>query len=334
MVPSNVINHFLNDVEKHGSYSGVCGLGVRMQGMENEMLRRHHGMGAGDTGVLILATAPLSPVASVLQKNDVLLKVDDIRIANDCTIPFRDGNFKERVQVNYYFTQRFANDVVKLEILREGKRMVVSAPLWVPKRLVPRTLTQKNVVNTATNQGTGAKGSIVGGVPSYMMVGGLVMMALSKEYLEAEFDPQHMGDFEGWAEEFRLLGLTDSSQREEGEEIVILSQVIAHTCNIGYETYRNMHLKRFNGLQVNNLKHLKQLVDAAAATSTSVSESNKRKAQSRGNKSATSSSLEAPLVFEFTSGQVIVLEAAAAFAAQAQIASEHFINNSCSLDLH
>ena len=45
---------------------------------------------------------------------------------------------------------------------------------------------------TATNTGTGAKGSIVGGVPSYLMVGGLVMLSLSKEYLDTEFHTEHM----------------------------------------------------------------------------------------------------------------------------------------------
>ena len=34
--------------------------------------------------------------------------------------------------------------------------------------------------NAATNTGTGSNGSIVGGVPSYLIVGGLVMLSLSK----------------------------------------------------------------------------------------------------------------------------------------------------------
>ena len=308
VVPSNVINHFLNDVEKHGRYSGVPGLGIRMQGMENPELRRHHGMADSDTGILILSCAPLSPAAAILRKNDVLLKVDGIRIANDCTIPFRDGNFKERVQVNYYFTQRFENDIVELEILRGKKRTTVKVPLWVPKRLIPRSLTKNNVIDTQSNQGTGTKGSVVGGVPHYMMVGGLVFLALSKEYLDTEFNLEHMAqnDFEVWAEEFRLLALTDSNQQLEGEEVVILSQVISHACNIGYETYRNMHLKTFNDVVVKSLSHLQDLVRAQEA-----SRSTKKKK---------------PLVFEFQNGMTIVLDASSAFSSQAEIESHHFIS--------
>ena len=44
VVPVNVINHFLDDVARHGRYSGVCGLGVRLQPMENEKLRTHFKM--------------------------------------------------------------------------------------------------------------------------------------------------------------------------------------------------------------------------------------------------------------------------------------------------
>jgi len=304
VVPSNVINHFLDDVAKHGCYSGVSSLGVRMQGMENEMLRRHHGMHANETGVLILAAAPLSHASSVLRKNDVLLAVDGINIANDCTIPFRNGKYKERVQVNYHFTQRFAKDTVQLDILRDKKRITVSAPLWVPKRLVPRTLTSKNVIDVVTNQGTGSKGSIVGGVPSYLIIGGLVMMALSQEYLAVEFETDHMGDFERWTEEFRILSLADAPQQQDGEEVVILSQVIAHTCNIGYEAYRNMHLKKFNGEMVSNLKHLKKMIDEVY--------SKKKK-------------VAIPLVFEFHTGQVVVLEGGAALASQTALAKEHLI---------
>lgn len=311
VVPSSVIKHFLGDVEKHGSYSGVSSLGVRMQGMENEVLRRHYGMLANDTGALVLLTAPLSPAASVLEKNDVMLAVDGIRIANDCTIPFRSGgSYNERVQVNYHFTQRFAGEKVRLDVLRNKKRITVEVPLCVSSRVIPRTLTQKNVVNTATNQGTGSKGSIVGGVPSYLIIGGLVMMALSQEYLAAEFEVEHMRDFESWTEEYRLLSLADAPQQEKGEEVVVLSQVIAHTCNIGYESIRNMHLKKFNGEVVKNLKQLKTLID----------DTYRRGMGKRGGAKKL-----APLVFEFHTGIVVVLEAAAALAAQTQISQEHGI---------
>jgi S1-C subfamily serine protease len=116
VVPVNVINHFLDDVKRNGRYSGVCGMGIRLQNMENEDLRKYYNMTTDDTGILVSGTTKLAPVSSLIQKGDVILSLDDIRIANDGTIPFRQtkSGFKERVQLNYYFTQLFPSDSVKV----------------------------------------------------------------------------------------------------------------------------------------------------------------------------------------------------------------------------
>jgi hypothetical protein len=55
VVPVNVIDHFLKDVSKHGRYTGVCGLGVRLQGMDNIQLRKHYGMDERCSVVLVIA---------------------------------------------------------------------------------------------------------------------------------------------------------------------------------------------------------------------------------------------------------------------------------------
>jgi hypothetical protein len=94
------------------------------------------------------------------------------------------------------------------------------------------------------------------------------------------------GDFEEWSEELRLLAHTASPRSADLDELVLLSQVLSHPCNIGYETSRNMRLVRLNGQSVRSLAHLKVLVDAC---------------ERRG-----------PLVFEFSSEQIVVIDAAAA----------------------
>jgi len=355
VVPVNVIHHFLDDVKRHGSYSGVCGLGVRLQAMENDQLRAHFSMAAEDTGVLVTSIAPTAPAHAILQKGDVLMEVDGTRVANDGSIPFREGAFKERVQLSYYFTQRFASDTVRLLILRNGKRLTVTVPLWVPQRLVPRTLLQKNYIDEATNAGTGSGGSIVGGVPSYLMVGGLVLLAMSKEYIDDEFHLDRMGDVVGWAQELGILALADTMQREPDEEVVLLSQVrpaaslrltcrcvllftvtfhvflaqvIAHNCNIGYEMYKNLHLKALNDVPVKNLRHLKALIGEihAGSSAKATGKATGKASKSAGNKART-------MVFEFTNGLLIALDANEALAAQEQICKEHFIPHPCSADL-
>lgn len=351
VVPINVIDHFLEDVQKSGRYSGVCEVGLKMQSMDNDRLRSHYKMGKGDTGVLVIDMATLAPAAAVLRKNDVILAVNGIKIANDGTIPFEfedskisgshdtdtssdpdpledrthshSPSFKERVALSYYFSQLFPGDVVELQILRDGKRKTVEIAMWIPQRLIPRNILRNNCIDKENNKGTGANGSILGGVPSYLLIGGLVLVALSREYLEDEFRVDHMGSFDHWSDEYKLLSKVNRYQEEEGEEILLLSQVLAHGCNIGYETCKNFVLEKVNGISVKSLKHLRSLLLQWEQSS----DADAPKGATKG--------ADDKLVFEFSTpaGYMMVLDREEAMGAQAQLMKEHFIPNECSPDL-
>jgi hypothetical protein len=137
------------------------------------------------------------------------------------------------------------------------------------------------------------------------MIGGLVIVSLSREYLQVEFNPEHMQNFDAWSEEYKLLALSDSTCKEVDEEIVVLSQVISHACNIGYEMQRNLRLLSFNGVLVKNLKHLYSMIQTAKIAV--------------GVKSAVKGDKNFPFVFVFSEGQVIVLDGEAALNAQDQV---------------
>lgn len=335
-----VIHHFLEDVARHGRFSGVCGLGVRLQGLENDSLRRHCGMTDDESGILLTSLAPMAPAAAVLQKQDVILSVDGIKVANDGSIPFREGSlYKERVSLSYYFTLKFPGDLVKLEVLRQGKRIHLSVPLCAPTFLVQNSLLKNNYIDVVNNVGTGNMGSIVGGSPSYLVIGGLVFIALSQEYLQSELNLEHMSDHVLWGDEFRILSLADvplpglsalyvvlvllflfpflflfryvlisiscvfitSFIAAAEQEVVLLSQVIAHSCNVGYERNRNLRLLTVNGESITNLRHLHSFLQTTA-----------------DRKDVSS------LVFEFSNGQVMVLDKKSATVAQEQVSAYLF----------
>ena len=97
-----------------------------------------------------------------------------IKVANDGSIPFRESSnkiYKERVHLSYFFSQKFPNDDVKLHILRNRTRMDITLQLYVPTYLVQNTLVKNNFIDRKLNIGTGTNGSIVGGVPSYLVIG-------------------------------------------------------------------------------------------------------------------------------------------------------------------
>ncbi|CAM9211853.1 unnamed protein product [Phaeothamnion confervicola] len=280
LVPVNVVQHFLEDVRRHGRYLGFPRLGASLQHLESPALRKSLGMAERQTGVLVADVEPICPASRVLQKGDVIMSADGIRVANDGTIPFRDG---ERVALRYYFSQLFPGDSVRVTVLRGGRVTVVTAPLYVSDALVPA--------------------HFYGAPPSYAVVGGLVFTVLSNPYISAELE----GNAGGMT---HMLSLSAYGRREaERQEIVILTQVLSHQVNLGYEGLENLHLTAFNGQNVTNMAHLCRLVDETNVTA-------------------------APFLrFDFYPDRAIVLEAGAVPRATAEICMEHFIPAARSGDL-
>ena len=207
VVPINIITHFLEDVRRHGNYSGVCTLGAKLQGMENINLRNFYGMNHNDSGVIVVSVNPLSPAINVLKSNDIILSIDSIRIANDATISFQEGGkYLERVLFNNYLSQLFPNDIIKLEILRNHTKMNLSLPVFVSQSLIPSVLLQRK-------QNTKHTTNIMGVDPSYLVIGGMVFTTLTKEYLDSSYDLREMTNVDDCSNEFQLLSLINSVKK-------------------------------------------------------------------------------------------------------------------------
>ena len=131
-----------------------------------------------------------------------------------------------------------------------------------------------------------------------------------------------------------FLNNTISKKLEKDEEIVMLSQVIAHSCNIGYEMNKNLHLKSLNNIKIKNLKHLKSLIDefenkqknknvtkkvkvVKTAKSSKINIENKHVDDNNSN--IHTDSVGAAMVFEFANGQIIVLDSDEAIQAKDQV---------------
>ena len=83
--------------------------------------------------------------------------------------------------------------------------------------------------------------------------------------------------------------------------MVLLSQVLSHQINIGYEHLNNMHVLGVNGTKVRNLAHLVELVEASSSKF---------------------------LTFDLApNDEMVVLEAAALAAATGEILAQHNISS-------
>ncbi|KAL8124348.1 hypothetical protein AgCh_012122 [Apium graveolens] len=223
VIPTPVILHFMQDYEENGNYTGFPVLSVACQNMENPDLRMSMGMGLEQKGVLIRRIEPTAPESHFLEPYDVILSFDGVNIANDGTVPFRDG---ERIGFNYLVSKKYTGDKALVKVLRNSKTLEFNIKLATYTRLIPA--------------------HVKGKPPSYYIVAGFVFSAYDK-YYDAPVKLLYM----------HLHGVAQSID----EEVVVLSQVLVADVNIGYEQIVNSQVHAFNGKPVKNLKELAYMVE-------------------------------------------------------------------------
>ncbi|PON57190.1 Peptidase S1C [Parasponia andersonii] len=274
VIPTTVVSHFLNDYERNGKYTGFPCLGVLLQKLENPALRACLKVKSSE-GVLVRRVEPTADAHNVLKQGDVIVSFDDVHVGSEGTVPFRSN---ERIAFRYLISQKFAGDVAELGIIRAGEFMKVKVVLNPRVHLVPY--------------------HIDGGQPSYLIIAGLVFTPLSEPLIEEECE-----DSIG----LKLLAKARYSlARFKGEQIVLLSQVLAHEVNIGYEDMSNQQVLKLNGVRIRNIHHLAHLVDSCK---------------------------DKYLVFEFEDNYIAVLEREAAVAASPCILKDYGIPSERSSDL-
>ncbi|KYF45024.1 serine protease [Toxoplasma gondii ARI] len=321
IVPTTVIKHFLDDVKRHkGVYTGFPSAGIVFQHLENKSMQAFLGLdkiqprqlppGVEASGILVTMADELrarqfarhleggaqsagkredgergdstetnqagkkkeEPASDSdedvrlkdgtrvgLKKNDVILAIDGVDVANDGTVFFRE---MERVNVSHTISSKFIGDTLRATVLRKKEVVDVLVPLIEENALVPKHQWDKKA--------------------RYLIYGGLVFCPLTLEYLKDEFGTK----FSERAPASLLQPLADIFAKEEGEEPVILSHILASDLTSGY-TFRNCLLTHVDGQKVLNMKHLASLLglplpasspsSAPSSVSSSPAESSEKK---------------------------------------------------------
>jgi S1-C subfamily serine protease len=235
MVPVPVIRHFLVDVAD-GRYDGFPEDGILSQSMENGALRRRHGLGPAETGVLVTWVRPGMPGHGRVHPGDVITAVDGHAVGDDGTVEFRPG---ERTRADHFTQMHQIGEPLLVSLRRGGRTLTERLPLerpWGTYMLVPRLQYDRP--------------------PSYYIYGGLVFSTLTLNYLMT------------WGEKWEndapgnLLNLLINDRpAEAGEEAVVLINVLPADLNAGYEASINERIVSVNGRKVRNLVDLVRLVE-------------------------------------------------------------------------
>ena len=230
MIPSPVIQHFLKDVSD-GRHDGFPRLGLDVQDMESEAQRRAAAMPPSATGALISRVDYGGPSHGTLKPRDVLLAIDGRRIANDLTIDWPGAG---RVGYELACQSKQIGDTISVTILRDGKKLEKSITFAPHTRLVPGRRTSDR--------------------PRYVQFAGLVFQPLSEDLIEETEDlyPDSLS-----------YALVDNWITKERREVLILSQVLPHAVNRGYQDWGGETVRLVNGVVPRDLNHLASIIDRA-----------------------------------------------------------------------
>lgn len=245
-IPYRIVEHFLDDIERHKQYTGFPTCGFRWQRMESKALRRALGMKPNESGILVKWVSETSDAARVLRKGDIITHVDGISVSNAGTVPFRSG---ERIGLNFMVTSKFSYASMAVTFLRDGE-------IHEDSYLLP-SMADDRLVSVHDAQQHRRQ-------PEYVLFGGLLFQVLSEPFLRAVYG-------QNWILEapVRLIDeyYRGTKTRAGRSEIVVLAQVLATETTSGYEEEGGSDviiLKRVNGAEVNSLRHLADLIDGCS----------------------------------------------------------------------
>ena len=229
-IPVPLIKRFLVDI-KDGIYDGVPEIGIETSSLINQHHRRYLGLPENSGGILVERIVPFSSAEGVLQTGDVLTKIEDLQIDAAGMV-----NYGEQ-QVAFYIEaeNRQIGDSLKLQVWRNGNFENLTLTLKAP----PFGEEMRNSYDKR---------------PEYLIFGGLVFIALNRNYIHSPGNLLAPLAYEHWYREVER----PNTRRKQ---VVILTHVLPASVNSGYTNLHNFIVSSLNHEPVNSLSHLDQMLN-------------------------------------------------------------------------
>ncbi|NQW99181.1 PDZ domain-containing protein [bacterium] len=230
---TDIVARFLA-VSSNGEYKGFPSLGISITRTEDASFRQWLKLPDDQGGIYVqnVRKGRAADLAGV-KKGDVLLAIDGKAI--DRRGYYQHPNYGSLFWGHLIRGEKATGDTVTLSLLRDGQPLEIKAILTREEestRLVP--------------------GYNFGKAPNFLIKGGLVFQELSRPLLES------FG--ENWQTRAPLEFLDALENPEKYEDqmdrIVFLSGSIPTPATVGYESLRNLIVRKVNGKEIKNMKSL------------------------------------------------------------------------------
>jgi len=226
-IPSHIIQHFLDDI-KDNKYDGIPSLELKWTPLESNIHRKMLGMKDNETGVLVKSVNKYSNIKKIIEKNDVILKLDNELLGIDGSINFNEG---ERIGFNYLLEHKKYGDYIEIELLRNKKKLTKRIKLEKPNRN-PVIVSYKSK-----------------SIPSYYITSGFVFQKLSINYLnQFTKSRRNLKD-----KPYDLINFIKNPP-DNIDEIIFLTSVLPDVSNEGYQHLKNIAIAEVNNEKVVNMR--------------------------------------------------------------------------------
>jgi len=238
IIPSEEIDLFLSDIAD-GLYEGKPVILEELQTLENPALRDFLDLDNSTEGLVV--NRPFSDDSSYpLRQWDVIAKIGDTPIDNQGNILL-----KENLKINFsYILQNIVKDgILDLTVVRSSSEISVELPMMSRRpRLIPH---------------------LPGEYPPYFIFGPVVFSIASEDLISALVNNRNSI---AMSNALSITGSPMVTRRNdtpafEGEELVIIpSPLFAHSLSKGYSHPTMRVVKKINGMEIKNLRHLVEVI--------------------------------------------------------------------------
>jgi S1-C subfamily serine protease len=225
MIPTTVIRHFLADIED-GIYDGFGSLGVMLYpGLHSESYREYLKVPPGQEGIVVIETLMHSSVETILQRDDVLVQIDDYKIDNDGRVEI----YGLKLDLSEAVETKQIGQKAEIAFYRNGELKKATAEVAL-NRPVLEIARQYDIS------------------PRYVCFAGLVFVPVTRNYLET------------WGPEwpiktpFYLRYLFRNSMQlntdRERKEYVALSEIMSDEINAYAGAFKSQVVEKINGARI------------------------------------------------------------------------------------
>lgn len=230
---NDIVTRFLKEASG-GNYKGFPSLGIAIARTEDASFRQWLKL-TDDQGGLYIRSVRKGGAAELagVKVGDVLLSLDGHPI--DRRGYYQHPNYGSLFWGHLIRGEKFTGDTITLALLRDGQPLEIKATLT-------REEDSSRLVPTYT----------FGKAPNFLIKGGLVFQELTRPLLES------FGEDWSTRAPLNFLDALENPEKYEGkvDRVVFLSGSIPTPATVGYESIRNLTVRKVNGREIKNMKSL------------------------------------------------------------------------------